>query len=260
MLARQRMTADETVRHGRWQRGDLDRRFGQSRRDLGLCRRVDDHPVGSVEQRAHQRLIEPSALVRQDVVADDDGSRATASQTAQHDPVGRYLDRGDVREHNEVDVAQPSRRSHPGVRPIPGQDPVRWRERSQLRRVHRLLPGIEKRRVLLPPRDDAHVVAGLGQAMSQHGRVLSHPTLDRMGRADNRDTHAASLGASANRGAAAEPESRRRSGKAEDESCGGATAEDDNAAGRRLGPAQAGSSCWRRSLGAGALRAVPGED
>jgi hypothetical protein len=96
--------------------------------------------------------------------------------------------------------------------------------------------------------------------MSQHGRVLSHATLDRMGRADNRDTHAASLGASANRGAAAEPESRRRSGKAEEEGTSSANADDDNDAGRRLGPAQAGSSCWRRSLGAGELRAVPGED
>jgi hypothetical protein len=30
--------------------------------------------------------------------------------------------------------------------------------------------------------------------MSEHCRVLGHPTLDRMGWADNRDTHAASLG------------------------------------------------------------------
>ena len=121
VLARRRCALDESVGHERRHRRDHHGPRREWASQLGLGRRVHDHAVGSTQQRRDERPVQPAPLVRQHVVADHRRPRVAAAQRGEHRPVGRHLDRRDVREHDQIAVAEPSSLAHPGVRSVPRQ-------------------------------------------------------------------------------------------------------------------------------------------
>ena len=164
--------------------------------ERGLVRGVDDDGIHPTQEGLHELAVTGVALVREDVVGDEDGPGTAAGRRgaahagrSQQREVGRGDRRDDVDDDDDVDVAQPAAGAHPGVRPGPREHPQGAGERLDVGGSPRdgLLTGVERRGVEVAPRDERDVVAGIRQLVGERGGVGGDASLERVGRADERD-------------------------------------------------------------------------
>ena len=149
------------------------------------------------EERLHEPPVAGVALVREDVVGDDDRARpATGRSTcgrrprrAEQGEVGGHDGGDDVDDDDDVDVTQPAAGAHPGVGAGPREHAQGPRERLDVGAAagDGLLPRVERRRVEVAPRHERDLVPGLGELVREGRRVGGDAALVGVRRTDERD-------------------------------------------------------------------------